>query len=497
MSQKHICTLAKDIGTHLKAASHADTHFASEIIQKILRSNSPLKKQVLEDLGSEDKDILSSIKSFNNNVLKSCKSTQEKEALHVLLQAYTHDLKADTSLSGLREKLGFGKEFFYKNIKSVELTNSFKHKQQKTKDKAQFTELRIKSILDFCHCVDSSHLDSNAKEPLIIKNKEGKIIRKCARRVWHVSTIKEQYSMYLESETVDRFKRTHPEFIPAKMTMFYENRCPCVLQPSMQSCVDIIRSTNMHYMRAISKFIRNNRIIKEELTQAPWVDDLNDNPENFIDKLSCPKVPHPELVCGIGNGAKIPSFVSWKCAKGECAECAISKTIDTEKCQVLMVSNSYTYVLEWRDAPRQGATKNGKQRTQLELTRVYIQVRTIMSKFLDYLPVARIHQAQYRWINHMRQLDIIMSNALYDRLFLTDFGATLNLEASEKDNSSVANHAVICIIFVVMNWRRVKIIHENGEVDETIISDCEKWIFFGDTLSVKGKKTIMFFIMHA
>mmetsp|Transcript_42635 Transcript_42635/g.83837 ORF Transcript_42635/g.83837 Transcript_42635/m.83837 type:complete len:109 (-) Transcript_42635:479-805(-) len=99
MSQKHIRTLAKDVGSHLKAASHADTHFDSEIIQKVLQSNSPLKKQVLKDLSSKDKDIFSSIKSFNNNMLKSCKGTQEKEALHVLLQACTHDLKDDTSLS--------------------------------------------------------------------------------------------------------------------------------------------------------------------------------------------------------------------------------------------------------------------------------------------------------------------------------------------------------------------------------------------------------------
>ena len=262
--------------------------------------------------------------------------------------------------------------------------------------------------------------------------------------------------MYLESETVNRFKRTHSCFTPAKITMFYRNICPCILQPSMQSCVDIIRSANLHYMRAISKFVRNNKTILDHLTKATWIGDLNDNPKKFIDNLCCVKLLHPELVCRIGKSIYIPAFVPWVCASGECIECVTSKTINEEKCQILMVSNVYVHVLEWKDVSGQGKTKNGKQRTQLELARTYVQIKDIMRKFIDHLPVTRLHQAEYKRTNFMRQLYIIMLHALHDKVFLTNFRVTMSLEASEKDNNSVANHAVRCIFLVVMNWRGIK-----------------------------------------
>ena len=67
----------------------------------------------------------------------------------------------------------------------------------------------------------------------------------------------------------------------------------------------------------------------------------------------------------------------------------------------------------------------------------------------------------------------------------TDFGATLDLCASKKDNCSVDNHAILCIFFVLTNWRKVKYKIGENEYSETIINDCDN--FFGSTLS-RGKK---------
>ena len=50
----------------------------------------------------------------------------------------------------------------------------------------------------------------------------------------------------------------------------------------------------------------------------------------------------------------------------------------------------------------------------------------------------------------MRNLDITMGNKDKHRVLLTDFGATLDLRAAEYDNSSVDNHAVICIFFCLL-----------------------------------------------
>ena len=46
-----------------------------------------------------------------------------------------------------------------------------------------------------------------------------------------------------------------------------------------------------------------------------------------------------------------------------------------------------------------------------------------------------------------------MGDSNCQRVICTNFGATLDLMAAEKDNSLVNNHVVICIWFVAYNWR--------------------------------------------
>ena len=87
----------------------------------------------------------------------------------------------------------------------------------------------------------------------------------------------------------------------------------------------------------------------------------------------------------------------------------------------------------------------------------------------------------------MLSIDLTMSNPNKHRVICTDFGATLDLGAVEKGNCSVDNHSVTCIFFVVSNWREVEYVNIKGNADKTITNDCDKWIFFGDTIS-KGKK---------
>ena len=92
---------------------------------------------------------------------------------------------------------------------------------------------------------------------------------------------------------------------------------------------------------------------------------------------------------------------------------------------------------------------------------------------------------------HNEIVDLTMSDPTKYRIFFTNFGATLDLMGAEKDDSSVNNHAVIDIFFVAHSWRRVTYKKLNGEgcevLDEKIVNECSKWIFFGDTYS-KGKK---------
>ena len=153
---------------------------------------------------------------------------------------------------------------------------------------------------------------------------------------------------------------------------------------------------------------------------------------------------------------------------------------------------------------RQGINKQtGKANTQLELGEAKISVKDVVEKLSAQLELVRKHQAQYEWRNIMRKVDHFMSDPNKHRVICTDFGATLDLMSIEKDNSSVNNHAVICILFVSYNWRTVqfkKLVtcgESTNEIDDqTIINDCDKWIFLV-TLYPKVRRTITFFTTHA
>ena len=56
----------------------------------------------------------------------------------------------------------------------------------------------------------------------------------------------------------------------------------------------------------------------------------------------------------------------------------------------------------------------------------------------------------------MRQIDVQMGDPDKHWIICTDFGATHDLAAAEKDNCSVDNLAVLEIYFVLSNWRTVE-----------------------------------------
>ena len=114
-------------------------------------------------------------------------------------------------------------------------------------------------------------------------------------------------------------------------------------------------------------------------------------------------------------------------------------------------------------------------------------MKEVLQKFVDAINVCQKHQAEYEWKGWMRKIDMTMCNPDKHRVICIDFGATLDLCAAELDNCSVNNHAVVCILFVLSNWRKVKYKKNDDKYDETLINDCNKWMFFGDTMS-RGKK---------
>jgi len=120
-------------------------------------------------------------------------------------------------------------------------------------------------------------------------------------------------------------------------------------------------------------------------------------------------------------------------------------------CKVLYQCEHVIDVIEWAQAPRAGKKKNGEQNTQLELGTSKMSFSDTVKKLLTQLGVCRFHQFHYEWRNIIRKVDHSMSHPDVHRVFCTDFGATLDLCAIEKDNFSVDNHCVVCIFFLSHN----------------------------------------------
>ena len=69
------------------------------------------------------------------------------------------------------------------------------------------------SIVEFFHSDESSSIDSNSRKIIIVTGKQH------IGRVWSVKTLNEQYSLFKQSEVIERYIDRYPDFvIPSRST---------------------------------------------------------------------------------------------------------------------------------------------------------------------------------------------------------------------------------------------------------------------------------------
>lgn len=245
-----------------------------------------------------------------------------------------------------------------------------------------------------------------------------------------------------------------------------------------------------HYMQSIAK---SNPLVREEISnykcmQYGWLFYLSGRVDGFVDRACCDQVSHPHLSIGICSSEWTSKLLKWDWANNTaCISCGVEKNYGISKCEILSKSTAQFNALEWVLAEQPGVNKTYKKNTQLELGLCILPVREVVKKLITQLYFARVHQCQYEWRNQMMRIDLTISNPDLYYILYTDFGATLDLMALEKDNSSVNNHPVICTSFLCSNWRwaSLNIQDEDGEdiLDKIILNDYDMWICFGDTQS--------------
>ena len=210
-------------------------------------------------------------------------------------------------------------------------------------------------------------------------------------RIWDCSTWMEKYALFLESETLNSYLIL-PNFKTPSLSTLHEHYCPHLTNPSIQSCIDIIKSKLFHCRKAICDEIRTNVRLKQKLhactcnlhrreESKQWLSQLNAPLEKFTCFACCPRIPHPSLKCEYFT----PSFLPWDCANGVCPDCG-PDMLDLTSCPILNDHPNLINCNEWHLAPQSGST------AQLELGSFKYLLDIIMQKLRSALSESIKHQ---------------------------------------------------------------------------------------------------------
>ena len=187
--------------------------------------------------------------------------------------------------------------------------------------------------------------------------------------------------------------------------------------------------------------------------------------KSLVEHSCCSRVLKPKLQCSVGYGKatiRTPSFIPFACVtsskkkvagkvttKPNCDKCGIEKLLKiVEKCPLFNDDVKLIDVMVWEKVEIHGSTQD-------ELRPQRMTMQGLVKHLKKTLGVARFHVMDYEWKDHGRKLDCKLSNPKNTILFGTDFSATANLQASERDNSAMDSHAIIAVYLIYHNWRTV------------------------------------------
>jgi hypothetical protein len=467
--------------------------------------------------------------------------------------------------------------------------NYIPFKRKRRSDYAR--EAAYAAITEFCHCNDSSNLDTESYQFVKVKHQYSGEVESHPFRVWHDLTLKDRYKTFRKSSAFAKFKAEHPDWNICK-EVFRQLICKCVRAPGPQSCVDLHMSQLKHYMSALERAMRNNPVIKRRVDMCDecerhqlerdscggddspvmWETYLSGRPVDLIQSSCCKRKEEPMLCYETGRAP--PRMLRWGCthtksdpflstalpsqdplastappsqdalasttlpsqdplastalpsqdpceslhlpaetpaeqdvplfpdqdpptetpveqevppiAGQDCEDCGVEKLLRISECPALRDCQIPIPVWEWKLAPRAGVNKQGKQNQQMELTEGKESVNLVLLRFIRQLELCRKHHAEMEWLRITRKADIGTFGPS-ELLIFTDFSATMDLRASQTDNSSVDAHAALQIFVVLHSPRVVKVSDDNGVEHEKRVHECDVWYFFGSTIS-KGKK---------
>ena len=134
------------------------------------------------------RSLASSLKHFVCHLAHSgTRSSDEKDALHTIISACRREIP-EADENAVREILGVSRKVWY-DKSNLPNDERYQHKSRKERDVSELVRRQCRSIVQFFHSKEASHIDSNSRRIVDVINEEGEE-EKHVGRVWEFPTIR-------------------------------------------------------------------------------------------------------------------------------------------------------------------------------------------------------------------------------------------------------------------------------------------------------------------
>jgi len=199
--------------------------------------------------------IVSNIRTFLEPLKTKQINTCASNARDAIITACTSGMSSN--MNEVRKILGINKGTFYKRgRKRIDRMSEYETPTRK-KRKSKHGDIQRECVLEFCHPDDSSSTDTINRQTIIMNRKRHQL------PVWSEKSINQQYQMFIHSETVDRYKELHHDFLLPSKSFYYRSRCPCLSHPVIEKSEKNLAHTTCE------DAIENNSVNSEDMMNFP------------------------------------------------------------------------------------------------------------------------------------------------------------------------------------------------------------------------------------
>jgi hypothetical protein len=536
---------AEELAYFLNAGACCDAIPAAETIVRMLnRADMSLIRENVERLleaeyheSNVDRVITEGLVKFmRHHHTKGQRSKDVQNAIDATLTAACFALpeEEETSLRNIASRIlgtadASGKLTRHKNkaLEMIASHTSFSPKERKTRADA-YKEEAACCVSDFCHPEESSRLDTESYRCIKVKDPITNSSEPHPLRVWNEVTLEARYASFSQSDIYKQWQLDNEEKTIG-LTSFRAHVCPCVRDPTSESCVDLIYSQCQEYMVAIRnalkyrpsiknrievcecamhKSARERRAIMELILDATaneeftiraednillWEDLLGGRTSEIISATCCKPVEHSTLACQEIRNGTAPILIPWKCTHtATCNDCGVEKKLRIADCPILSGSTESIPVKEWRLAPRAGKNKAGEQNTQIELTDAALPLKDVLARFKIQLDKSRTHYNESEWLRNVRKIDVatLSRNEL---LIFTDFSQLVT--CTPPNLTTAPKMRMLCLQYLLCVTPHATLLSSMREMISGIESTIVMYGISSAIRSRKGRKMTTFFIM--